>query len=1188
MLTPKVKKEKKKKEIVPTDEQVDAVKHTGSDLLLSAGAGSGKTATLTDRIVKRITEDEVDISSMLVVTFTKDAANELKTRIANKLSSQLQKDPNSSWLRSQFVKVTSADISTIHSFCFKCIRPYFDKFNLDGDVRIGETNELDLLKNEAMNEVLDEFYEADVIDPDFLLAVDCCSSYTDESTLPTVLRELHDKDLSSCADGIDILLRKHVPGTEFFHTPHGQALLRYVTRIVNHFSPLIEAFYEEAISDENNTKYVKCLSALNQTYSELALCLENPSYMKVKSILNSYKPADARGGSTKAAPTFKDIAFLDEVRKDAHKKLIHLRDEYFYSDNSTIDAVFEQNEKICFAIYKVLKAYKDAYQEKKRKHALCDFDDLEKFTLELFYKNGEISDIAREISRNYKDIYIDEYQDVNSVQDKIFKAITNNNRFMVGDIKQSIYGFRAAEPELFSAYRDTFLPYKERVSGQGATIFMSDNFRCDPDIIDLTNYMSDYMFENSFGFTYEKEGDKLKPSKDHEEYDDDGNLKPFNPQKVELCIIDKSKIDEDSFLKKETAQAEFVAQEIRRLLDNGYLPNGDKVEEKHIAILLRKMNPGHGQKYIDALNKYGIKHEYRQEVSFFEKPHIILLISLLNVLDNPSKDVYLTAALHSCIWDFSLEELIKIKRFSKDKGNLYSALKHYKDDSDVDLKDKVTEFLAELDSLRKGIDKMNSYEIISYIMNKKSFISFCDKNMRHDVIKLYNIARAYEQGTFKGLYSFLRHVDDISAKGGLEEAVTSDPENSVRILTMHKSKGLEYEICFLGDLEKDYFKGIRVKPVLFHREIGICGYVSRDGGVVKYDNLLRKCIDLALHDERKEEAMRLLYVAMTRARSKLYLTATFDNLSKKKEGTCLYDRMATPYLIYSNTSHADMLMNARPYLYPFLDERPNVTESIYNFEPHQELEDQEVTVSQEDIEKILAKRFSFKYDYSHLEEIPSKLSISTLRPVAAEGENQDTMNNELAPAKKKFSIDHLPSFDLKKKPDATGAERGTATHVFLQFCDFKKLKDNGFDTELKRLVDEHFISPAMAQLVSKKHIEAFKNKPGLIDELLNAKKVIREFRFNLFLPAKEFFGNKAITDERVLVQGVVDCLYKNAQGEFILVDYKTDQETDENELVSRHRTQLTYYKRACEEMFKCKISKVQIYSVTLGKTINIE
>ena len=1194
MLTPATKKEKFKKIHTPTKEQSQAIDHEGSDLLLSAGAGSGKTATLTDRIIKRITDEKhkIDISKILVVTYTKDAANELKTRIAEKLGAQLQKKPNDPWLSSQYVNVTSADICTIHSFCFKCIRPYFDKLGLDGDVHIGEQGQLDLLKAEAMTEVLDEFYEAETVDPDFLLAVDCCSSYTDDSSVASSLIALNDRDLSSCAEGIDILLRKHTPGTEFFQTPHGKALLKHVKRIVDHFYPLIKAYYTEALSDEyNNKKYVACLCELNRMFTELNDCLKQPTYMGVKAILEGYSPAKATGGKKDAVPTFVDLELMNTVRNDANKKLNALRDEYFYSDTATIDAVFEQNEKICFAIHKVLTAYQLRYQEKKKKYSLCDFDDLEKMTLKLFYEDGKVSEIAEEIKRSYVDIYIDEYQDVNSVQDKIFTAISNNNRFMVGDIKQSIYGFRSAEPELFSDYRDRFLPYEKRENGKGATIFMSDNFRCDPDVIDLTNYMSDYMFGNSFGFCYDPVGDKLKHAKDHEEYYEEGplkgTLKPFNPQKVELCIIDKDKIDKDdnvkeSFLGSVNAQAEFVAQEIHRLLNSGKLPNGDDIKEKHIAILLKK-HKRHAQKYIDALNKYGINHEYHQKVNFFEKPHIILLTSILNVIDNPTNDVYLAAAMHSCIWKFSLEELVQIKKSTPNEQNLYATLKKYKGEHS----ERVKKFLEELDEMCADTEKLNSYEIVSYVMNKKSFCSFCNKEERQDAIKLYNMARTFEQGSFKGLYSFLRHLEDLSANGGIEEAVSSDPKNSVKIITMHKSKGLEYEICFLCDLDKDYFKGIPVPDIRFHRSIGICGYISRDGGVVKYNNLLRKCIDLAKTDEDKEEAMRLLYVAMTRARSKLYLIASVPGLENKQKLIKLYDRMADPYLLYSKTSHIDILLYARPYLYSFLDERPNVIESIYNSDGVEN----NTKISREgiDINATLKERFGFKYGYSHLGDIPSKISISTLHPVSKsnEDESDDEATQHASYKKKEFSVDYLPTFDLKKDKSSTGAERGTATHVFLQFCDFKNLKENGYEAELNRLINEKFISASVAKLIIHEHIEKLRSKTEIIDEFINAKRIIREFRFTLMLPANEFFANEKITTETVLVQGVVDLLYENSRGEFILVDYKTDKEINKDKLKEKHRVQLTNYKRACESMFQRKISKVQIYSVPLAEAIEV-
>ena len=1211
----KVTEEDTEPQFDPTPEQELAIGHTGSDLLLSAGAGSGKTATLTDRIVERITYREnsedvpLDISRMLVVTFTKDAANELKTRISKKLAKKLKESPNDPHLCDQFVKVTSADISTIHSFCFKCIRPYFDRFNLDSGMRIGETQELDLLKVESMNEVIDELYEADTVDPDFLLVVDCYSSYTKDESLTKSLLDLYTKEISSCADGIEVLKRKYDTGCDFFDTLHGQVLLNHVKRVVEHFTPLLKDLYNEAISSDKNKKYVKNLAELLRVYSSLLDALSTPTYEGIKTILNSYAHAKP-GGITPPDITF-DQKYLDLVRGDAYENIKDLRDSYFYTDNDTIKVTFEQNEKICNAIYKVLKAYEKRYQEKKRKYAICDFDDLEKFTLELL----KDPNIAKEIRSQYDEIYIDEYQDVNPIQDKIFQIISNNNRFMVGDIKQSIYGFRSAEPKLFSRYRDSFLPYGEEKAGYtgGRTIYMSDNFRCDPSIIDLSNHLCDYLFQKSHGFNYVPSGDKLKHSKKY--VDKQGNNIDVTFKNARLCLIDNSSIPKDSYLKEDAnnPQAEFVAQEIRRLLDHGKLPNGKPIEEKHIAILLRKYK-GHVDKYIKALEKYGIKHEFEQETTFFEKPHVLLLISILNSIDNPSQDTYLAGTLHSHIFNFTLDDLITIKSFSPDARSLYAALENYKENGDMPLRDDVSKFLDTLKNYRTAIRKMNACEAISCILNETGFISSCNKEERQDVLKLYNIARNYEQGSYKGLYSFLRHIDSIAEKAGLSETSTSDPENSVKLLTMHKSKGLEYEVVFLCDLEKPYFNE-RMKPdILFSRRLGICGYVSRDGGIVKYDNLIRKCVDLSKKDEDKEEAMRILYVAITRAKSMLYLTASVDGLAEKNSLKA-YRNTPDEYILYSQDSHIDLIMGACAYPLDFLDVMPPLGEKeIYKFkndddgddndEGNENNEGDENNKGDEDDEGdgndtcdnnedttdykgILKKRLEFKYKYRQLEKIPSKLSISTLHPDVLDEED----NTE---QKKNYIKKGLPEFALDNNEKATGAEKGTATHVFLQFCDFKNLKENGFEAELKRLVEESFISNEAANIIDDKLIEAFRNSQ-MMDDFLSAKSIVREFRFNAFFPANEFSKepDSGITDEMILVQGVTDCIYETKDGELILVDYKTDnvpKKSYKDDLIENHKDQLTYYKRALNQMlepFGRKISKVYIYSVLYADKIEL-
>ena len=542
-----------------------------------------------------------------------------------------------------------------------------------------------------------------------------------------------------------------------------------------------------------------------------------------------------------------DADYITFIRDDVQKALKDLKANYFYASKEAISSSVKQNQKICKAMHSVLSAFDTAYKEKKRKYGLCDFNDLERYTLELLkYDNGSI---AKQVSALYDEIYIDEYQDVNSVQDEIFKLISKNNRFMVGDIKQSIYRFRSAEPELFSNYRDTFKDYiKDDNDKEGKRIFMSTNFRCDHTVINAANHVSDYMFLNSRGFTYVPNGDRLKAPKPP-----DPGAKQYN---VRVDLIDESQTKKDDYIKenKINMQAEYVAQEIKRLLKDGKLPNGDDIEEKHIAILL--MTKTNIAAYINALTKYGIKHEYTNDISFFEKPHILLMLCLLNAIDNPTRDVYLTGALHSHICDFSLDELVVIKNQSPKEYSLFSALEKYK--GDKKLEEKIKNALEKLAEYKNSIRKMSADEAISHIMTETGFSSFCDEEEREDIIKLYNIARSYEQGSYKGLYSFLRYIDDAASKKEMTETVSSDPNNSVKIVTMHKSKGLEYEVCFLCETETHFSQKSYSAPVLFHKNLGICGYISRDGGIIKYNNILRRCVALAIKEAGIEESLTVV------------------------------------------------------------------------------------------------------------------------------------------------------------------------------------------------------------------------------------------------------------------------------------------------------------------------------------------
>ena len=825
-------------------------------------------------------------------------------------------------------------------------------------------------------------------------------------------------------------------------------------------------------------------------------------------------------------------------------------------------------------MHKILTIFNEEFAKKKRSEGICDFNDIERFAHKLLVdKNGVPTAIARELSLELDEIYVDEYQDTNSVQNDIFASISKNNRFLVGDIKQSIYRFRSAEPEIFSDYRTRFsdvtdIENESTLGDCGKTIFMSDNFRCDENVIKFTNDVSDYMFLNSHGIPYE--------TKDHLIFRKIVSSS-YNPQNSEICVLNRDLLDEENEKKHELFQAKYVAQRIKKMIDGEKLSNGKEIKPSDIAILLRKGK--HKSFYIEALSELGISAEYIDDVRFFEKPHILLLLSLLNIIDNPYKDTYLASALHSEIFGFTLDELIKIRAGSRYLP-LYSSLLKY--DKDENLSIKIEEFNKRLLKMQADVSRLNAYEAISYVMNESGLISMSSRAQRKDLIKLYNHAREYEKNSFKGLYKFLLYIESIREKSS-KETVFTNPDDCVRIMSIHASKGLEFEICFLCNTETGFALLDTTAPILYERHLGIAGYVGNTGSLVKYNTLMRKATSIAIDKASKEEEMRVLYVAMTRARTKLIVTAALPKLNDKLEMVKMLSPYTSEHYIYSQKSLIDYLLNTYINPVPYVDFKiidPNTLSEV------SECGDAKASLVDENevlrYQEILRARFDFKYQYEYLGKLPSKLSVSKLRPNLLD----ESGNDEIDISQK---LENAPRF-LSGEENELGAKRGTATHLFLQFCDFEKLHENGYISECERLVSEAFISERDASLIYGEHIEKFASS-SLFGEMKASKKMHREFRFNVMLDADGLTSDERILDQKVLVQGVVDAVFENENGELVLVDYKTDKVTEKNYeelLKERYTSQLSYYKRAIELIFERPLDKVLIYSVPLAKTVELE
>ncbi|MBO5357272.1 MAG: UvrD-helicase domain-containing protein [Clostridia bacterium] len=1152
-------------EVKWTKAQELAIGHNGSDLIISAAAGSGKSATLTERIIRKI-KGGSDISRMLIVTFTKAATGELKNKISTALGKALNENPNNAHIQEQIIRVGSSDICTIDSFCMRLVRPNFDKLQLDADFRIGDSYEIDILERETMAEIIDELYESENKDKDFLLVADCYSNIWNEEELGKSLLKLRGKLLST-SDGLEMLLKNESYTGDFFSSSYGLVLKRYIFEALDYLLPIYNDAIKDFKSDPKGSAYLDLFSRELDYLNRLKRAFDSgKGYDEIKEIVNDID--FPRMSATKLSDSLIPLAFYKYARNTLKEFAMKLQEEFFQSSEAGIKSSLKQNFVICKAIYNILKKFEVALLKKKRQFSVYSFNDISNFALSLLYdENDNITSLAKDIASKYDEIYIDEYQDTNSVQDKLFRAISKNNRFMVGDIKQSIYRFRSAEPEIFSYYRTHFDKIDSfNKNSLGLSIFMSNNFRCDKKVIDFSNLVSNYMFLNSLGVPYES-SDELIYSKDLPDI--------YEHASSEACLINTTGLGRGNGPKYE---AEYVAKRIKHMIDCEYLPNGEKIRPSHIAILLRNYKSNH-KLYTEALEKYGISSRYEVAEGFFEKPHIMLFNCILNAIDNPSRDIYLAGAMRSQIFDFSLDELVKIRKYAEKSASLYSSLISY--NKDKALREKLDKFLQKLQEIKLATRKMTSYEAISYVMGRCGFISMCNSEEKNDLIRLYNIAREYEGSSFKGLYSFLKHIEKLIDSKGDKSFRGDTAKENVKIMTIHSSKGLEFEVCFVCNLEDAFNHSDTGEPILFQRQLGIAGYVGKEDGLAKFKTMARKCIALQISRDMREEEMRILYVAMTRARSRLILTCATGEPKKNLDIFRDGKKYIKPYLLYNASSLYSFTMGGIC--------EPHASFDTYYVDASELSLDGEATendtgYSRENVDRykdIIDKRISFKYKYDYLKKLPSKMSISKLYPEILDGNENDDI--DIQPLKDK------PRFLDSNNEEVLASERGTATHVFMQFCDFKNLVNNGVQAELERLVDGAFISKRDSEIVNIEHLEAF-IKSDLLANILTAKKVIREFRFNVMLDASEFSNNEALKNEKVLVQGVTDCIYENELGELILVDYKTDYVTLDNYesvLRKRHTTQLTYYKKACELMFEKPVAKVLIYSVPLAKTVEI-
>ncbi len=1269
-----------------TPAQERAVFYGDGNLLLSAAAGSGKTAALTGRISELLIEDRAELSEMLIVTYTRAAAAEMRSRISRRLR---ELSAEGHHVGRHLAALPSADISTIHSFLYKSLRPYFPALGLSPDYRITDVSTIRAMKTAAMRDVVDDFFSrnerishndghsqnesgqksavsfaelADVIgqardsaalDEELLrIAESLVAAAEDESSLDRFADALDD-----AADGV-------------MDSAYGTFLREQLEKLTKHYFKICSACADEFPAyPKVNEKYGPVLYYILDWLGRVSHALVSAPYDELRTVFTSFAPP--RLGTLPAKDAC-EVSDRFKFHRDRLKTDIErFSGDFFPFTEDEIRTSAHRTAAVLRRAKDVIGAYFRELERRKRAASALEYSDLETLAIKLFLNpDGTPTNAAREVGSRYKYVFIDEYQDTNRVQDRIFRAISEASvRFMVGDIKQSIYRFRGAEPEVFAEYRrawDVIDPQNEEKAAPefspdaGNALFMSENFRCDDPVVRFVNMVSDYTLPHG-GIPYD-DGDALIHAKTEPAADP-----------VEVCLIEcprrKSgdEDDEPSFTRKKNPEAVYIARRIRDMIGK-YSPDGANVlRASDIAILLRSPSPrsalSAAADYEAALADYGIPVKMKTSRPVTSYASVQLLMCLLNVVDNPLRDVPAAGAMRSPVFGFTIADLVELRRLSavsedsdmplfmacegiigeelfekssspSPTSKTFELGQNVREDVTEELRNKCAAFLDWVERHKIASRGMPSDRYLEFLIHDVRLFAIDgirgNPTERDAVNRFCTLARTYEgsgeagPSRFGGISGFLAYLADTDGMND-ELSVPADTD-AVSIMSIHTSKGLEFPVCFLAECAKRRNTADERGNVLIDRELGLGMYLPDEGGLVRCGNFIRCAIAEKMRGEAVAEEMRMLYVALTRARNRLIVTAKVSDAEKMLAEAEQTRDCADGYFVGGQGTYIQWILgaaakygNADFYHITQIPEAVLLTDEETEEHPVENSAVSPETSEPPLDEDEIRRRFTFVYPHEHLAAIPSKLSVSGLYPeILDEGRTADTVyaitehgftpvTEEIPAIPEEEQIPAEPAKGLRPRfmtgdSSIRASDRGSATHIFLQFADFGHLAEHGAEAERDRLVETRHLSAKLADMVNMNQLKRFV-RSELMDKIRRSPMVRREFRFNTRMAAEHFTADEAFREKlraediKITVQGVVDCVFRDPDsGKLVLVDYKTDSLTSEEwqdrtrahkKLADRHRNQLLYYRDICGKMFGEEIGETVIYSTVLGECIEI-
>ena len=1182
-----------------TKEQLQAITEKGSNILVAAAAGSGKTTVLVERIIRKIIDDNIDIDKILVVTFTNAAASEMRERILNALYKEIDKDPLNKRLRKQIILLNKASICTIDSFCLDIIRNNFFEIGISSNFRIADNIELELLKQEAMEDIFEELYIEN--DEKFYKLIELYTGYKDDEELKTLILKIYNYIQSTpfqekwLEEKINIFNIKNI--NDFAETIWGKILLKeFKDEILNQINILKNAKKSlEKFSEL--TKYELVMADDISQLEDLIKFIDNWDNVYFKSQTIKFK----------TWPTDKKIVnnIKEEVKqiRDLAKKKVNqaIQKTFIYDTKEAIqdmDEMFPILENLKYITLKFMKKFSELKSNKN----LMDFSDIEHYALNILLRQNEKGEyektnVAKKYEEKFSEIAIDEYQDSNLVQEYILTAISNEkNIFMVGDVKQSIYRFRQARPELFL---DKYEKYHEEKNANGQKIKLFKNFRSRKNILDVTNLVFEDIMSKEFGEIQYDESEYLNLASTYEEPED----KELNYAGItELNIIDlkaeQPEEDDDEpneqILEKAEIEAKYVAEKINDLIKSNYHiydknKGYRKIEYRDIVILLRATS-NIANIFEKQLLNLEIPVYSEQSENYLESIEIQTIIALLKIIDNPCRDIPLVTVMRSPIGNFTDNELIKIRLTKKD-GYYYEAVKEALNNDKIDdkLKEKLKEFTKSIDRWREKEKYLQLNELIWKIYKETDYYNYVTlmpngKVRKANLKMLFERAKEYEKISFKGLFNFIRYLERVrKSDSDLSSAkIIGENENVVRIMSIHKSKGLEFPVVIISRTDKKFNQKDLNDSILLHQDIGFGPQYINYERKIEYTTAAKEAIKIKTKEESIAEEMRILYVALTRAKEKLIITGVENDLEKsfqeKKELLQTYEKengkinhlllkkdksyLGWLELIYLNHKDIEKDMHLNK-----INKNDILTEKDIEERKVRQIDD--VEIDYEKIDKIL----NWKYEYDEMTKLQSKMSVTKIKELKQNIKKEE--NN----------IEIKPKF-MAENDKITGVELGTLIHLILQKLDLKK-------SYTKQEIEKFISNLYSNKIITENQRKAIKDEKiyqiissKFMKRIRNAKEIYKEMPFYTYIDTKEIYNTNH--SENILVQGIIDLYYIDENNNIILVDYKTDYVKNEEELIERYKVQLEIYKKALEEALMKKVSETYIYSIHLCREIKIE